>query len=223
MAKRAGTKKKAARRAAPKPAARTARKGGGDSATALRRALLDLVETQGWIDLSFAEIAEKARVPIAEAHRVYSSKTAVLLGLTRAIDERLLKSLGADPLEGSAKDRLFDIVMRRFDILKADREAYRRLMRQLPATPNAFAALLCQLQRSLTLTLEAAGISASGLKGALRLQGLVAVYMAGLRAFANDDSDDLSKTMAEIDKRLGQAEKLSGMIGRRRGEATAAA
>lgn len=212
MAKRAGAKKKTAR----KPAAKMPRSGGADSAAALRRALLQLVETQGWIDLSFAEIAEQAGVPIAEAHRLYPSKTAVLLGLTRAIDERILRGLEAEPLEGSAKDRLFDIVMRRFDVLKADRNAYRRLMRQLPATPNAFAALLCQLRRSLSLTLEAAGISASGLKGALRLQGLLAIYTAGLRTFANDESEDLAKTMAEIDKRLGQAEKLSEFVQRRR-------
>jgi len=211
MAKRAGAKK-AARKAVPK----SARASGGDSAAALRRALLELVETQGWIDLSFAEIAEKAGVPIAEAHRIYPSKTAVLLGLTRAIDERILNSLAADPLEGTAKDRLFDIVMRRFDVLKTDREAYRRLMRQLPATPSAFAALVCQLRRSLSLTLESAGISASGLKGALRLKGLLAIYLAGLRAFASDESEDLSKTMAEIDKRLGQAEKISEMVLRRR-------
>jgi AcrR family transcriptional regulator len=219
MAKRAGAKKKAARKTPPKTSGGKAARARGDAAAELRRALLDLVETQGWIDLSFAEIADKAGVPIAEAHRIYSSKTAVLLGLTRAIDERILTSLDADPLEGSAKDRLFDIVMRRFDVLKADRNAYRRLMRQLPATPNAFAALLCQLRRSLSLSLEASGISASGLKGGLRLKGLLAIYVAGLRAFANDESEDLSKTMAEVDKRLGQAQRLSQMLQRRRPEA----
>jgi ubiquinone biosynthesis protein COQ9 len=216
MAKRAGAKKAARKAAPPRKSKASARAGGGDSAGALRRALLELVESQGWIDLSFAEIAEQAGVPIVEAHRIYPSKTAVLLGLTRSIDERILNSLRADPLEGTAKDRLFDIVMRRFDVLKADREAYRRLMRQLPATPSALAALLCQLRRSLSLTLEAAGISASGLKGALRLKGLLAIYVAGLRAFATDESEDLSKTMAEIDKRLGQAERLSEMVLRRR-------
>jgi ubiquinone biosynthesis protein COQ9 len=216
MAKRAGAKKTARKAAPRRPSPGAAAASGGDSAGALRQALLELVESQGWIDLSFAEIAEKAGVPIAEAHRIYPSKTAVLLGLTRAVDERMLNSLSADPLEGSAKDRLFDIVMRRFDVLKADREAYRRLMRQLPATPSAFAALLCQLRRSLSLTLEAAGVSASGVKGALRLKGLLAIYVAGLRAFANDESEDLSKTMAEIDKRLGQAERISEMVQRRR-------
>src|SRR4051812_32530107 len=163
MAKQAGAKRAAAKKTTRKAAPEKAPRRAGDPATALRKALLELVETQGWIDLSFAEIAEKAGVPIAEAHRINPSKTAVLLGLTRAIDERVLNSLATDPLEGTPKDRLFDIVMRRFDVLKTDREAYRRLMRQLPATPSAFAAVVCQLRRSLSLTLETAGISASGL------------------------------------------------------------
>jgi len=220
MARRAGAKKTARKTAAGKTSGgktgRATQRKPADAPAALRRALLDLIETQGWIDLSFAEIAEKAGVPVAEAHRIYSSKTAILLALTRAVDERILSSLGSDPLEGSAKDRLFDLLMRRFDVLKADRGAYRRLMRQLPATPLEFAALLCQVRRSMSLTMETAGLSASGLKGALRLKGLLAIYTAGLRAFTTDESEDLSKTMAEVDKRLGQAEKLSEMLHRRR-------
>jgi AcrR family transcriptional regulator len=196
-----------------KPHARSA---SADSAMALRRALLNRVATQGWRDLSYAEIAEEAGVPIAEAHRIYPSKAAILLGLSRALDEQILTGLEADPLEGSAKDRLFDLLMRRFDALKADAAAYRRLLRQLPATPPEFTAMLCRTQRSLALMLETAGISASGVRGAVRLHGLCAIYWAGLRAFANDDSEDLSKTMAEIDKRLGQAERLSEMFNRRR-------
>src|SRR5882724_227402 len=217
MAKRAGAKKTTAKtKRAPRSAGARRASVAADPAAALREALLALVEERGWIDLSMADIAEHAGVSLADAHRAYRSKTAILVGLTRALDERLIAGLDSDPLEGSAKDRLFDLLMRRFDILKADRAAYRRLMRQLPATPGEFAALLCRLRRSLSLMLEAAGVSASGLKGELRLQGLGAVYTAGLRAFVNDESEDLSKTMAEIDKRLGQAERLSDMLSRRR-------
>jgi AcrR family transcriptional regulator len=217
-AKKTAAKTKRAARPTGRPdgARRTA---STDPAAALRQALLDLVEERGWIDLSMADIAEHAGVSLADAHRAYRSKAAILVGLTKALDERLIEGLDSDPLEGSAKDRLFDLLMRRFDILKADRDAYRRLMKQLPATPGEFAALLCRLRRSLSLMLEAAGVSASGLKGELRLQGLGAVYTAGLRAFVNDESEDLSKTMAEIDKRLGQAERLSDLLNRRRAAA----
>jgi AcrR family transcriptional regulator len=220
MARRAATKKKAAK---AKRATRAAGPHGSrDNATALRQALLDLVAERGWLGLSFADIVEKAGLSIAEGHGVYRSKTAILVAITRDIDERVFAGLDNDPLEGSVKDRLFDLLMRRFDILKADQAAYRRLMRQLPATPAEFAALMCRVRRSLAMMLEAAGVSASGLRGALRLKGLGLVYAAGLRAFANDDSEDLSKTMAEIDKRLTQAERLSGMLHRRRSEAAAA-
>ena len=223
MAKRAkksaAKTKRATRPAGAGRASSTAGSTGDDPAAKLRRALLALVEERGWLDLSMADIAEEAGVSIAEAHRAYRSKAAILVGLTKALDERLMEGLDSDPLEGSAKDRLFDLLMRRFDILKTDRAAYRRLMRQLPATPAEFAALLCRLRRSLSLMLEAAGLSASGFKGELRLQGLGAVYTAGLRAFVNDESEDLSKTMAVIDKRLGQAERLSDMLNRRRAAA----
>jgi AcrR family transcriptional regulator len=219
MAKRA--KKTAAKTKRPTRPARAHRTAPSDPAAKLRQALLDLVEERGWIDLSMADIAEHAGVSLADAYRAYRSKAAILVGLTKALDERLIEGLDSDPLEGSAKDRLFDLLMRRFDVLKADRAAYRRLMKQLPATPAEFAALLCRLRRSLSLMLEAAGLSASGLRGEFRLQGLGAVYTAGLRAFVNDESEDLSKTMAVVDKRLGQAERLSDMLSRRRGAAAA--
>jgi ubiquinone biosynthesis protein COQ9 len=216
MAKRAKKSAAKTKRATRSTGADRTASTAGDPAAKLREALLALVEERGWLDLSMADIAERAGVSIAEAHRAYRSKAAILVGLTKALDERIIAGLDADPLEGSAKDRLFDLLMRRFDVLKADRAAYRRLMRQLPATPAEFAALLCRVRRSLALMLEAAGLSASGLKGGLRLHGLSAVYTAGLRVFVNDESDDLAKTMAEVDKRLGQAERLSDMLSRRR-------
>ena len=53
--------------------------------------------------------------------------------------------------------------------------------------------------------LEAAGDPARGLRGALRVHGLVAVWTWTLRAFERDESEDLSGTMAALDKALGRA------------------
>ncbi len=149
---------------------------------------------------------------MAAAHGIYATKAAILLGLARATDEEILSSLKSDPLDGSAKDRLFDLLVRRFDRLQQDRDAYLSLLRELPQTPFEAACLTKQLRRSLSLALETAGISASGLKGLVRLQGLIGIYLAGLHAWRRDDSADLSKTMAEIDKRLNQAVKITEMF-----------
>ena len=72
-----------------------------------------------------------------------------------------------------------------------------------------------QLRRSLANMLEAAGLSASGLRGAFRIEGLGVLYACALRVWLKDESADLSKTMAELDKRLGQVEHYINMTRRK--------
>ncbi|HNB26363.1 MAG TPA: hypothetical protein PLR41_05345 [Alphaproteobacteria bacterium] len=186
-----------------------------DAKAALRESLLRLVAAGGWRDLSYAEIAKDAGLSLAEAYQAYPSKTAILTGIGRDIDARILASLEEDPLDGSPKDRLFDLLMRRFDALNENRAAFSALAWELPRTPGDGLALLCQLGCSLGHMLEAAGISTAGLRGALRIKGLGAIYAAGLRVWFKDDSPDLAKTMAELDKRLGQVERWLDMTRRR--------
>jgi len=186
-----------------------------DPKAALREALLRRTAAGGWRDLSYAEIAKEAGLSLAAAYQAYPSKAAILTGIGRDIDSRVFAGLEGDPLEGSAKDRLFDLLMRRFDALNQHREAFAALAKDLPRTPGEGFALLCQLRSSLVNMLEAAGISASGLRGALRIEGLGAIYAAALRVWFKDESADLSKTMAELDKRLSQAERCIEMTRRR--------
>jgi len=203
-------------KARPKAAKRPSPGGsGGDPKAALRQALLRMVAAGGWRDLSYAEIAKDAGLSLAAAYQAYPSKAAILTGIGRDIDTRLFASLEEDPLDGSAKDRLFDLLMRRFDALNEHREAYAALAWELPRTPLEAGCLLFQLRQSLGNMLEAAGLSASGLRGAFRIEGLGAVYAAALRVWLKDDSADLSKTMAELDKRLGQVERCVNMTRRK--------
>ena len=204
-------------KSARKKSARTKPKSAkpGDPKAALREALLRMVAAGGWRDLSYADIAKDAGLSLSAAYEAYPSKGAILTGIGRDIDSRLVGSLDDDPLDGSVKDRLFDLLMRRFDALNQHREAFAALAKDLPRTPGEGLALLCQLRSSLARMLEAAGISASGLRGALRIEGLGAIYAAALRVWFKDESSDLSKTMAELDKRLSQAERWVGMTRRK--------
>lgn len=208
-ARKKSTKKSSDSGAKPK-AARPA-----DPKAALREALLRLTAAGGWRDLSYAEIAKEAGLSLSTAYQAYHSKAAILMGIGREIDARIFAGLEGDPLDGSAKDRLFDLLMRRFDALNQHREAFAALAKDLPRTPGEGLALLCQLRSSLARMLEAAGVSASGLRGALRIEGLGAIYAAALRVWFKDDSSDLSKTMAELDKRLSQAERWVEMTRRK--------
>ncbi|WP_162916707.1 TetR/AcrR family transcriptional regulator [Dongia deserti] len=207
--------KKARPKARPRPRPRPSPKGpAGDPKAAMREALLRMVAAGGWRKLSYAEIAKDAGLSLAAAYEAYPSKAAILTGISRDIDARLFASLEEDPLDGSVKDKLFDLIMRRFDILSEHKEAYAALVWELPHTPFEAGCLMFQLRRSLANMLEAAGVSASGLRGAFRIEGLGAIYACALRVWLKDETADLSKTMAELDKRLAQIDRWIGLTRR---------
>jgi hypothetical protein len=57
--------------------------------------------------------------------------------------------------------------------------------------------------------LEAASIPAAGIVGRLRAKALLAVWLGAFRAWARDDSADMSATMAALDRLLDRAEGLA--------------
>src|SRR3989475_11896174 len=86
-------------------------------------AALGLTATEGWRGLSLAAIAAAAELPILRVYRIFRSKQAILNGLYRRVDAMVL----AEPLaaeEGERpRDRLFGLLMRRFDALQPHKPA----------------------------------------------------------------------------------------------------
>lgn len=178
------------------------------------KAALSLAAEKGWRGLALADIAERAKVPLTEVIEHFASKGAILAAYTRRIDQHMLE--GGTESSESPRDRLFDLIMRRFDAMAEDRRALRNILRQAGDDPWA---LLCgggRFLKSMALTLEAAGISSSGLRGLALIQGLSAVYLYAFKTFLDDDSADHARTMAALDKALRRAEDVSSLLWRRR-------
>jgi hypothetical protein len=72
---------------------------------------------------------------------------------------------------------------------------------------------LPHLCKSMSWMLEAAGMDTLGLGGAARLFGLTGIYIKNLKVWVSDESADLGKTMASLDKDLSRAESLANSIG----------
>lgn len=167
-----------------------------------------LAASGGWHDLTLSEIATAAKVPLPELAQLFPTKSAILAAWSRGVDAEVLKLAEAENLEGeSARDRLFDVLMMRFDAMATSKEALKHIARDLSRDPVAILSLLSPAFQSLGWMLEAAGIDSSGLRGALRVRGL-AVIWARVFSIWLDDGEDQAKTMAELDRRLRQAEDL---------------
>jgi len=169
-------------------------------------AALALAATTGWRDLSLGDIAAEAGVTLVQLHEAYPSKSALLEAFSDRIDETVLSGTTADLAAEPAKDRLFDVLMRRFEALAPHRDAVRAIVRAQSCDPLAAVAGACRLHRSMRWMLEAAGIDGSSPAGRLRARALAALYLDVMRTWFADDSEDMARTMAALDRRLAQAD-----------------
>lgn len=175
-------------------------------------AAMRLAAERGWRSLSLVEIARAAGLPPAEVCRRYPCKPAILAALSRQVDEAVLAEDDPESADEPARDRVFDVLMRRFDALQRYRPGVVRVIEDLPRDPLAAAAMLARTECSMALMLEAAGLASDGPRGVLRVKGLTAIYLATLRTWRRDDSPDMSATMAALDQNLRRAERPAALL-----------
>ena len=167
---------------------------------------LTLAAEQRWKEISLNHIARAAKLPLSEVYGAFPSKTAILAGFSRQIDVDVLAALDADAAEASVRERLFDVLMKRFDALNPHRQAIANILRDSCADPIAAFSGLAPLCQSMAWMLEGAGIGTQGPLGLVRIKGLSMIYLSALAVWLRDESPDMAKTMACLDKRLRQAE-----------------
>ena len=183
---------------------------------ALITSAFNLAAERGWHRTSIARAARHAGLALDRARLRFPNRAVLLMRFGRLADAAALTGISD---EGSRRDRLFDILMRRLDALQNHRAGVLALLRALPANPCLALMLGAANLRSMRWMLEGAGISAAGPIGALRAKGLLAVWLWTLRAWQRDATDDLSATMAALDQALSRAEDAMGWLGRRRDRA----
>lgn len=105
------------------------------------------------------------------------------------------------------RDRLFDLLMRRFDALRPYKAALDVLRRELPGDPITALCAANALVRSMRWMLEAADIPVCGVRGAVAVRLATAAYLSAMRVWRSDDSADLARTMAALDARLRRVER----------------
>ena len=187
---------------------------------AFDRALIGAAFTQaaelGWRRVSMAGAARAAGLDLPRARARFPGRTTLLIRFGRIADQA---ALAGAPTEGTVRDRLFDMIMRRIDLFQAHRAGVLALFRALPCEPPLAVLLACATKRSMRWLLQAADVDTSGLRGELTVRGLGAVWLWTLRAWERDDSADLSATMAALDTALRRADQAAQWL---RGTAPAA-
>lgn len=171
-------------------------------------ALMRLAAEQPWNDIEVSDIAREAGLTLAELRDLFPSKGAVLGGLTRIIDRKVLEGDLTGLEEEPSRERLFDVLMRRLDAMEPYKPALRRIAYALRGEPLSMLALNGVMLNSHRYMLAAAGIDTEGSLGQLKLQGVVIAFARVTQVWLDDDDPALARTMARLDKEIRNGERI---------------
>jgi AcrR family transcriptional regulator len=171
-------------------------------------ATMRLAAERPWDDVLMKDIAEAAAIDLAALRREFPSKTAILSAFSRAVDDAVLSSAPKFTGSENARDRIFDVVMARLDVLVPYKEALKNIAAARPFDME----LVRRTMASQAWMLHAAGVRTDGVLGTSRVTGLASVYASVMQTWLEDDDPGSARTMAALDRRLKRGEQSMRML-----------
>ena len=171
--------------------------------------VLFLLKNKNWNDLSLDEIKKKSK--IQKFDKLIKNKKIIINKINEYFDYKLSLKL-KDVEQSNNKDMIFEILMMRFDILQKYRKGILSIFNSFKRKPQDLLFLLPNIIDSIVLMVNCTNVSTKGIKGQLKIKGIVIIYIFSFFAWMNDDTPSLEKTMITLDKNLDQAGKILSFI-----------
>lgn len=171
-------------------------------------AFADVLASGNWRGIEDEGFAMAAGLSLSTYRRLVGGKYELPRAFGREADATMLEDIAIDVSE-PPRDRLFEVVMARFDALHPWREGLQELAKAAPRDPLLAASCVAALGTATGTILDAAKIPSGGVLGLVRRQGLSAGYVTVARAFLKDESDDMGPTMAALERWLDQVTPLA--------------
>ncbi|MEM7044400.1 MAG: hypothetical protein AAF543_16445 [Pseudomonadota bacterium] len=178
----------------------------------------EIIADTGWQGFSFTELADRADISISDVRQAFASRPALLDALSRRLDQAMLSVDSEDLEELPPRDRVFEMVMNRLEAMAPFRAGLCRMMMDARTDPGLVIMTACRLDRSIGWLQDGAGLTHGhggrpfgGLRRKIQRRLLGAVYLQTLNVWSTDESSDLAKTMASLDKQLRRIENLAGL------------
>jgi hypothetical protein len=173
---------------------------------ALGEAALALCAEKSWAEVSLLSLCQAAEQSLSDCAEAGITRFSVAEHLDQMLDRAMLEAVADIEGEAPSRDRLFDIVMARFDAMQDQRAAWVSILEADAQEPAAGFARAARRLHTAAWALEAVDISTDSLKATARVMGL-ARRLRKIEALWLKDDADLSKTMAGLDQTLRESEE----------------
>tara|TARA_B100001123_G_C15325876_1_gene1029508 strand:+ start:2550 stop:3158 length:609 start_codon:yes stop_codon:yes gene_type:complete len=171
-------------------------------------AALVLIADHPWRGISMEMIAEASGASLTTVYKYYPAKLDLVSGFIERINKRLLAAHDFKDRNEPKRDRLIDVLMRRFELLDPNKRAVRSIIIGSVFDPYSTLSLIPTFTKAMAWSLEAAGLNTSGFAGLVRIKAVSLIYLSTMRVWLKDESEDLSSTLSYLDQSIRRVESI---------------
>jgi AcrR family transcriptional regulator len=161
-----------------------------------------------WGKLSLEQIAKACGCSVIDLKKHFKTKEDILSAFSDIVTQRAAKQAGKEAQQGPLHDRLFAVLMARFDIMQKYRPGLVQILKHKNTLWSLLPVIGKNMQEALRLVLDRKSQKLAGVGSV----PLTLLYVDMLRVWEADKSDDLAKTMAALDKRLRLLSRLKDLV-----------
>lgn len=173
---------------------------------------LALVEVRGWDHVTLEDIATEGGHSEKAVKALFDDIWDILIYVLQDIADKT-KAEVAEYLTDDWRENAMEILMTRFDLAQVHRAAFKRLPRDLAKHPRTVRRLARRFYDTMRDMMLLAGFPAEDINPATN-SAFGLMYISVVDTWSKDDTPDMSRTMAAIDKRLGYFERVAGYLAR---------
>jgi hypothetical protein len=167
---------------------------------------LGLAAETPWDQVSLSELCAAADMTLADCAKSSITKAHVTAHLDSLVDLAMLAANSKVDTTQSVRDRLFDVLMGRFDAMEDQRQAWTSILKAEKSDLLASIARRARRAAGAAWALEAAGVSSGDLRGASRAVAIARILRL-VESIWLEDGPELAKTMARLDQELRTGEE----------------
>ena len=166
-----------------------------------------LIEKKGWSYFSLKSLAKENKSDLESIKIFFKNKSQFLESFSEMIDNRVLANIDKDEFnKNSIKDNLFELIMLRFENLNHYKTGLKILLSDLKKSPVELKKIMKKVLDSMDLFLEIANVKNNYFMDFIKVNIIFIIYSYVFNVWLDDQSSEMSKTMAELDKWLSKAE-----------------
>lgn len=173
---------------------------------------LALAAARGWDHVTLQDIAADSGLSEKALQAVFNDIWDILSYALQDIADKTRAEVEAY-LADDWRGNTLEILMTRFDLAQDHRAAFQRLPRDLAKHPRTVRRLARRFYNTMREILLLAGFPAEDINPAT-VSGFGLLYISIVDVWAKDETPDMSRTMAAIDKRLGYFARIAAYLGR---------